>query len=89
VCALFASANRDPAQYENPDRFEIRRNPVDHLALGSGIHLCLGAPLLRLEVTELLRGLARRVERIELDGTPVPNPSMVIQGWTSLPLRLS
>jgi cytochrome P450 len=89
VCALFASANRDPAVYDNPERFEIRRNPTDHLAFGAGIHLCLGAPLLRLEVTELLQALARRVPRLELDGDATPNPSDVINGWTRVPLRLS
>lgn len=89
VCALFPSANRDPDHYEDPDSFIVPRNPTDHLAFGSGIHLCLGAPLSRLEAGELFRCLAERVRTIELDGDSVRNPSPVIQGFLALPLRLS
>jgi cytochrome P450 len=87
VCVLYACANRDERHYPDPDRFDVRRNPTDHLAFGSGIHLCLGAPLLRLEVSELFACLRRRVRRFELMGDPVPNPSAVIQGYLEVPLR--
>ncbi|MEJ7583609.1 MAG: cytochrome P450, partial [Acidimicrobiales bacterium] len=89
ICALFPAANRDPAHYDDPDRFDVRRNPTDHLAFGSGLHLCLGAPAARMEGVELLRHLAARVRSIELDGAPTPNPSAVIQGFVTLPLRLT
>lgn len=88
ICALFPAANRDPAHYRDPDRFDVRRNPTDHLALGASIHLCLGAPVARLEVVELVRALIERVDHVELAGEPVRNPSRVIRGFTSLPMRL-
>ena len=89
VCVLFASANRDDRHYPDPDRFDVLRNPGDHLAFGSGIHLCLGASLLRVEATELLQGLAARVNGMALDGDPVRNLNPVIQGYLRVPLRLS
>lgn len=87
VCVLYACANRDEARYVDADRFDVRRNPTDHLAFGAGIHLCLGAPLLRLEVSELFSSLRQSVERFEPSGQPVPNLSAVIQGYLELPLR--
>ena len=49
VVIALNSANRDASQFENPDIFDITREKSQHLAFGKGIHLCLGAPLARLE----------------------------------------
>ena len=66
VLAWTASANRDAAQFRDPDRFDIEREPNRHLAFGHGVHFCVGAPLARLEarivlpmMLEQLRGLQR------------------------------
>ncbi len=59
VLLLFAAANRDPRHFEDPDNFDLNRNPSDHLAFGVGIHYCLGTPLTRLEAGRVLRNCFR------------------------------
>lgn len=63
VAILFGSGNRDPRHYDNPDVFDIRRNPVDHLSFGYGVHGCAGQGLARLELSAVLEALTRRVRR--------------------------
>ena len=88
VLLLFAAANRDPAKYELPDAFVVARNPVDHLAFGSGIHTCLGAALARLETAVVLEQLVARVRHLELAGTVVRTANPTLRGVVSLPVRL-
>lgn len=64
---LLAAAGRDPAVFQHPDRFDIRRGRADHLAFGAGPHFCLGAPLARLESAIAIRAIARRVIAPQLD----------------------
>jgi cytochrome P450 len=66
VVALIGSGNRDERRFDDPDRFDVTRNPTDHLAFGRGIHHCVGAGLARLELSALLTRLAERVERFEI-----------------------
>jgi len=62
-----AAANRDPAQFSDPDVFDVRRdNARDHLAFGMGIHFCLGAPLARIELRTVLELLTERAPGLEL-----------------------
>jgi len=64
---LLGSANHDPAVFEDPEHFDIRRqNAKEHLSLGFGPHYCLGAPLARLEVRIVLEELSARLPSLRL-----------------------
>ena len=67
VILLWGAANRDPAHFPDPDRFDIERNPKDHLAFGEYIHYCLGAPLARLEARIATQEILRRMRNIRPD----------------------
>lgn len=89
VCAILPAANRDPARFPAPDVLDITRiDARQHLAFGASIHMCIGAPVARLEAAELLTALAARVRRFELAGRPVRNPNREIRNFTSLPVRM-
>ena len=66
VVLLFGSANRDERRFDQPDVFDITRNPVDHLAFGRGVHRCVGASLAQQEVKAVLDQFLDRVETIEV-----------------------
>jgi cytochrome P450 len=66
VVVLIGSGNRDERRFDDPDRFDVTRNPIDHLAFGRGLHHCAGAGLARLELSALLTRLAEQVERFEV-----------------------
>jgi cytochrome P450 len=90
VMISLLGANRDPHQYEQPDRLDLGRNP-SHVAFGHGIHFCLGAPLARMEAAIAFSGLLDRFDDIEL-AVPVKDlsyrPSSLIHGLTRLPVLL-
>lgn len=65
VVVYFPSANRDAAEFPDPDRFDIERTPNDHLSFGYGTHFCLGAPLARSEARHVLAALLARFKTIE------------------------
>ena len=76
VQCMIAAANRDPAHFDEPDRFDIHRsNARDHFTLGFGSHFCLGAPLARLEGQVALRVLFRRLPNLILDSDHPAHPS--------------
>jgi pimeloyl-[acyl-carrier protein] synthase len=66
VFVVLAAVNRDPTQFPNPDTFDIRREPNDHLAFGDGIHFCLGAALARLEGAIAFGAMLERFPRLYL-----------------------
>jgi cytochrome P450 len=88
VLVSFASANRDERHWDDPERFDIGRPNASHVAFGFGEHACAGMGLARLEATEVLTALARRVDRFELDGPPVRKLNNVIRAFGSLPVRI-
>ena len=86
---LWAAANRDPAQFDRPDEIVLdRAAPRHHLAFGRGIHLCVGAPLARLEADVVLRALLARTAHFELDPAdpPVRENSLMVRRFSRLPL---
>lgn len=88
VMMLYASANRDSEQFDDPDRFKVDREPNDHIAFAIGIHFCLGAPLARLEAKLALQEVLARMKNIRLDSSGerirVDNP--MFRGLKRLPL---
>ncbi len=91
VLAMIGSANRDSRQFENPGRFDIRRDPNPHLAFGQGIHFCLGAALARLESRIALTMLLERFPSFELaiDGPWEPREGLHVHGPSRLPLKIT
>jgi cytochrome P450 len=88
VLAYMGAANRDERRFADPDRFDLRRNPTDHLGFGSGIHLCLGAHVARLEARIALETLSQRISDVELTAPPVPTGGLMLRGSSSMPVRL-
>ncbi|SFE08992.1 Cytochrome P450 [Actinacidiphila alni] len=90
VLVALSDADRDPARFPDPDRFDIRRDARGHIAFGHGIHYCLGAPLARLEAKVALRGLLERFPGLALDIDPADVPwrgGLLIRGPETLPVR--
>ncbi|MER7665045.1 cytochrome P450 [Streptomyces sp. NPDC096193] len=90
VLIAMADADRDPARFRDPDRFDIRRDARGHIAFGHGLHYCLGAPLARLEGRIAIRGLLERFPGLALDAqvADLPwMPGMLIRGVRKLPVR--
>ena len=88
IAALLGAANRDPAVFAEPDRFDVTRADNPHLGFGAGIHFCVGAPLARVELQTSLRTLLHRFPRLSLHAAPQRRPEFVIRGVQSLPITI-
>jgi len=85
----YVAANHDPAQFENPRRFDASRSHNRHLAFGAGAHQCLGLHLARLEMRILFEELLDRVEAVEPAGPAQRSKSTFVGGLKSLPLDIT
>ena len=85
---LYASANRDERRIDDPERFDISRDPKPHLAFGFGTHFCLGASLARLEAKIALEELLARAPEFRLDfASSARLGGGVVRGWATLPVE--
>ena len=86
VALLFGAANRDPRQYNDPDRFVVDRGDSRHITFGAGLHYCLGAPLARLELEIAIDRLAAAFPEVTLASEPVRENAFVIRGYEEVQL---
>jgi cytochrome P450 len=88
VFFMHTAANRDPAVFAEPERFDIGRSPNPHLTFGAGIHYCLGAPLARIEAEEAFSRLLQRYPALALvEAQPTWRKLINLRGLETLPLQ--
>jgi cytochrome P450 len=89
VLLLIGSANRDRREFDEPDRFDVRREIKRHISFGYGAHFCLGAALARLETRLALAGTLARFPRWDIDPSElVPVQTSTVRGFSSVPIHL-
>jgi 4-methoxybenzoate monooxygenase (O-demethylating) len=89
VLMFLAAANRDPRRWDKPDSYDIRRRTAGHVGYGSGIHMCVGQLVARLEGEVILAALARRIAKIEITGEPKRRFNNTLRGLDSLPVTIT
>ena len=87
VMLFYSGANRDPAKFDDPDRFDVHRDTTGHVGFGHGLHFCLGAHLARLEVITAINRLLDEVDGVELAGPVRWSTTPSLRGPVSLPIR--
>jgi cytochrome P450 len=88
ILVILASANRDPERWERPDSFDVTRQTMGHLALGAGVHMCIGQMIARLEGEAVLKALIPRVASIALNGEPTRTLNNNLRSLATLPLSM-
>jgi cytochrome P450 len=87
---VLASGSRDPKRFHDPDHFDPTRRDNQHFGFGSGVHICFGAPLARIEAQIALTELTRRLDRPRLVEDPPPyRRSPILRGPRHLPLEIA
>jgi cytochrome P450 len=86
VMPFIGAADRDPAQFPDPDRLDIGRADNRHIAFGWGIHFCIGAPLARVEGQIAINTLLKRKPKLALAAPPQHRQSLTLRGLTTLPV---
>jgi cytochrome P450 len=89
VLMFLAAANRDPRRWQNPDSYDITRRTSGHVGYGSGIHMCVGQLVARLEGEVMLAALARKVGSIEITGEVKRRYNNTLRGLEHLPVKVS
>lgn len=87
VMLMYGSANRDERHYADPDRFDVTRDARDHLAWGTGPHMCAGMHLARMEMEVLLEALVEQQVTLQA-GAPEMGVNRGLYGFTKLPFRI-
>ena len=86
---IYPAANRDPAYYAEPDRFDVTRPQIaNHASFGFGAHFCLGAGLARLEARVLFAQLLARFGEIRAEGPRPRYEHVQLNGWATVPISL-
>jgi 4-methoxybenzoate monooxygenase (O-demethylating) len=88
ILMFLGAANRDPRRWTDPDRYDITRKTSGHVGFGSGIHMCVGQLVARLEGEAMLAALARKVATIEITGPVKRRYNNTLRGLESLPITL-
>nr|MBA3869764.1 cytochrome P450 [Anaerolineae bacterium] len=91
VLASLLGADRDPAAFENPNVFDITRDPNPHIAFGNGIHYCLGAPLARIEGVIAINTMLARLPNLSLAVDPNAlewNQTILLHSMKALPVNI-
>jgi cytochrome P450 len=88
VLHSYGAANRDERHFPDPDRFDVHRGALDHLAFSYGTHACAGQGLARLEAHAVFSALAKRVTRIELTGEPARAVNNITRGFARVPVAI-
>lgn len=88
VLCVLGAANSDGNQWPDPDKFDVLRKPIGHMAMGAGVHGCVGQNLARAEVGAVLTALINKVDKIEMTGPAVWRPNNAIHALDHMPITL-
>ena len=89
VLMFLGAANRDPRRWDNPDGYEVTRRTSGHVGFGSGIHMCVGQLVARLEGETLLAALAGKVARLDITGPVTRRYNNTLRGLDRLPVKIT